>query len=642
VVKTTLGMLRPPRKISVDQWATRYRVMPSESSAEPGRYRSDRAPYQRGIQDAFSDRAVQTIVWISGAQNGKTTILENCIGYGIAENPGPMLMVMPNEALVKDFSIRKLAPMIRSTPVLRQLVYPAMSRDSTNTIYHKTFPGGIISLSSSQSPNDLKSKPIRYLFMDEADAYPADSGGEGDPCALAEKRTATFYDKKIVYTGTPLVKGASRLEREWERSDKRYFMVPCPHCEHEQRLVWGDGKQRGVYWDDADPEGSARYICEECGALWTDAERKVAIRRGHWVATAPFNGVAGFHSSTLYSPWAKLGELVREFRRAKDSPTLLKTFINTVLGEWWEPRMGGQASASDLMGRAEPYPAPLPDHVSLITAGIDVQKNRFEIEFVGWGRGEESWSLDYIVLDIDPQDPEAAKKLVSLLRSGWQRRDGERLVCQAAVIDTGYAAQSIYNIVRDSRHYGFDRLWAGKGKSEAIYTHIREPVWPSKPSTRTPNAPPIYRIGTQSAKSELAYRLANPNVGPGYCHFPDWYEPEYFMQLTSEVLKVYSKNGMEYEFWEKPTSATRNEALDCRIYAYAALQGLKALGVRPETEARKLPAIPGNAPAKIPFKGRNETVSAADQLKRELVAVRPQVKQRSRVRFTQGTQGKPR
>ena len=522
-----------------------------------------RAEYQRGIMDAVSDPAIRTVVVMSSAQVGKTEVLNNLVAYHIDQDPAPILVLQPTLEMAHTWSKDRLAPMLRDTPVLKGKVKEPRSKNSNNTLLHKVFPGGHITMAGSNSPASLASRPIRVVLCDEVDRYPSSAGSEGDPVNLARKRTATFWNRKIILTSTPTVKGASRVEMEFEQSDKRYFHVPCPHCDHEQTLKWAN-----VTWGKDDQgkavPASAQYACEHCGALWTDTQRHQAVRKGRWIAESPGGDRAGFHLSELYSPWSTLPDIVQAFIEAKKSPDLLKTWVNTCLGETWEDREGDGVDHSSLYTRREKYPAQVPEDALILTAGIDVQHDRIEMEVVAWGEGEESWNVDYRVIPGDTTRDEVWRDLDDALSASYTHQTGTQLLITAAVIDSSDQTTTVYSFVKRSRH---QRLFAGKGVSGAG----RPVAQVSRRSSGTKRRDvDLYAIGVDDAKGIVYARLKIEEKGPGYCHFPLERDVEYFEQLTAEKLVTKFHKGFARREWVK--TRARNEALDCRVYAYAALR----------------------------------------------------------------------
>lgn len=557
-------ILKPPPKLTVSQWADRERRLSPEASAEPGRWDTRRAEYQRGIMDAISDPAVHTVVVMSSAQVGKTEALLNAVGFFIDQDPSPVLLLQPTIEMAETFSKDRLAPMVRDTPALRGRIKDPRSRDSGNTLLHKVFPGGHITMAGANSPASLASRPIRIALMDEVDRYPTSAGTEGDPVTLARKRTTTFWNRKIILTSTPTVKGQSRIEAAYAESDQRRYLVACHACGHEQRLSW-----QQVRWPDGEPE-AAEYACEDCGSFWSDADRWSAIRRGRWEATADFRGVAGFHLSELYSPWVPLAEIVRNFTDAQGSAERLRAWVNTSLGETWEER-GETVDAAGLRALCEVYgPDSLPEGVRTLTAGVDVQDDRLEIEIVGWGEREESAGVEYVVLYGDPAQTQVWADLDAVLtRADFRTETGRSLRISAACIDSGgHFTEAVYRFCRDRFRR---RVYAIKGMAGP------RPVWPKVGSRNTATRDTVFMVGVDTAKETLYARFRLRDPGPGYCHVPAdpslGYDDHWFDGVTAEQKVTRYREGRPYSVWVCP-KGKRNEPLDCRVYAYAAYKAL--------------------------------------------------------------------
>ena len=396
VAESWEGGLMPDPQYTVSAWADAHRMLSSKSTAEPGRWRTDRTPYLREIMDCLSTTSsVQRVVMMKGAQTGGTEAGNNMLGYAIHMAPGPILAVSPTVEMAKRNSRQRIEPLITEVPALRQRIAPARSRDSGNTVLSKEFPGGVLVMTGANSAVGLRSMPARFLFLDEVDGYPGDVDGEGDPILLAERRSATFARRrKIFMVSTPTVKGTSRIQREFDRSDKRYFCVPCPFCRHYQAL---DFKQ--FTWTEGQPE-TVRFTCQACDKKIPEHHKTAMLRDGQWQATEEGDGVTrGYHLSSLYSPvgWFSWEEAARMFEQAQANPELMKGFVNTVLGEAYEEEYDAP-EWERLYERREKYSmGTVPEGGLFLTAGVDVQKDRLECEIVAWGRNKESWSVDYLV-----------------------------------------------------------------------------------------------------------------------------------------------------------------------------------------------------------------------------------------------------
>ena len=546
--------LAPPPELKISEWADQYRVLSREASAEAGGWSTERAEYQRGIMDAITDEKIDEVVVMSSAQVGKTEIILNTIGYYISQDASPIMCIQPTLDMAATFSKDRLSPMLRDTPVLANKVKDPRSRDSNNTTYHKTFEGGHITLVGSNSAASLASRPIRVLLFDEVDRYTVTS--EGDSIALAKKRAMTFWNKKTVMVSTPTNEGSSRIASAFEETDKREFYVPCHECGEEQVLKW-----KNVNWEQDKPQ-TAVYICEHCGVVWDDADRFRAIRRGSWQATMPeVVGKAGFRLSGLYSPWTSLESAVKDFLEAKKLPETLRVFVNSFLGETWTDE-GERVDDFDIASHREDYGEKVPEGVVILTAGADLQSDRIEVEICGFGADEETWSIDFRTFYGDPNSADVWAELDAYLQLTWEREDGVQLGIKGTCIDSGgHHTQAVYKFCKPrlGRRIFAIKGIGGEGK----------PLINGRPSTNNNLKCKLWSIGVDTAKEIVYSRLKIKEQGAGYCHFPKHYTDEYFKQLTAEkVVKKYHK-GFHRREWIKVRP--RNEALDCRVYALAAL-----------------------------------------------------------------------
>jgi phage terminase large subunit GpA-like protein len=529
--------------------------------------------------DACTDRAVDEVVLQKSAQVGGTEVLLNLCGFHIDQDPAPILVVQPSLDLVDEWSKARLATMIRDTPVLADKVAEPKSRDSANRIRDKWFPGGRITIAGANSARSLRGRPMRIVACDDVDGFPPSAGSEGDPVALARKRTTTFRRiRKVLLISTPTIKGLSRIERAFKRSDQRYFHVPCPRCGAFQRLRWGGPDAAfGVKWtEEADPdEGEptvtrAWYVCEYCAGEWSDGERRAALRFGCWQATKQFRGIAGFHLSELYSPWASLADIAASFIEAKHDPTLLQVFVNTVLAETWEDRAEQEVDPDAIYSRRESYGPTVPAGVAVLTAGIDVQKAWLELYVKGWGRGEESWAVEHHVIRGDPNQLAVWEELDRLLAAPREHASGLEAHISAACLDTGGRTghtQAAYNFCRDRFAR---RIWAIKGIGGG-----GRAVWPKRPSRKNLGKIDLFGIGVDAGKDVIYKRLALTPPGPGTIHYSLAFDLEFCKQLTAERPTTRHVRGYAKRVWRQ--IRTRNEAFDLEVYAYAALCGLRIL-----------------------------------------------------------------
>lgn len=559
IMARVMPALRPPPDMTVSEWADKYRRLSAESSAQPGRFRTEMVEYMREPMDMVGKPGVRRITLMTSAQVGKSTVIENVIGYFIHQDPCPILHVSPTLDSMKMFSKERLAPMIRDTPVLRKIVRDARSRDSGNTLASKTFPGGHIAMVGSNAPAGLASRPIRVVVADEVDRFDSSAGTEGDPINLAVKRTTTFWNRVIIFVSTPGNKSTSRIEPEFQRSDQRYRWCPCPHCGEYQRLVWSQ-----VRWDEGQPD-TAHYVCEHNGCVWDDQDRNRAVREGEWRAEKPFNGNVGYHLSQLYSPFAPLAEGVRDFLDSKSNPELLKTWVNTFLGETWEEK-GKRLEWSDLMDRREDYDTRdnIPEEITLVTGAVDIQDDRAEVEFLGWGDDYQSWSLGYHKVYGDPSAPEFWQDLRDLLSETFVHPLFGEIAPRSIAIDSGgHYTTSVYKFTQV-----VPRTVAIKGVSGAGKPIVGRPLKNTLGNAR------VIPLGVDTIKELVVARLRSDDPdGAGYCRFPAHYDDDYFRGMTAEELRTTFHKGFPKAEWLK--IRPRNEPFDLRVYNTAALEMLQ-------------------------------------------------------------------
>lgn len=569
-----LALLEPPPHLTVSEWADKYAYLPKESSAQAGKWDTATAEYQRGFMDAGSDPSVERIVAMWGAQLGKTAGLLNIQWFYTHHDPSPQLMVQPTLEAAENFSKERIAPAIRDTPVLRPLFGDPRSRNSGNTLLNKEFPGGGLALAGANSPAGLASRSRRVVQGDEVDKWEASAGAEGDPGKLMEERTATFWNRKIIYTSTPSVKGASRIEAEFLKSDQRHYFVPCPHCGDQQTFKWPNlrwEKRKNVDPQtqevslEHDPE-SCYYVCVN-GCEILESDKPDMIRNGKWIAQAKsIDGkTAGFHLNQLYSPWVTWPEIIRKFINAGNDPFLLQTFVNATLAETWELK-GDRVEQNIFADRTHEYPAEAPAGVLVVTAGVDVQKDRLEATAVGWGAGEESWALEHRIFEGDPARSQVWDELDVWLKRTYSHESGIRLRIRCAMVDSGDQTKAVYSFTRPRRQR---RIYACKGRAGA------HPLL-ARPKKVDESKTVLYMVGVDAAKESFYSRLKIEAEGPGYCHFPalPQFDKEFFAQLASEQLVIVERGGQKTKVWQKRRE--RNEALDTRVYASAALERVRA------------------------------------------------------------------
>jgi len=548
-----------PEPVPVDEWADAHRVLPRESSSEPGPWRTDRTPYLREIMQCLSpDHPCKKVVFIAGTQVGKTEVGNNWLGSIIHQSPAPVMVVQPTvEIATKRWARQRFNPMVEHTKVLQGLIKPARSRDSGNTSSMKEFPGGVLVIAGANSAAALRSTPVRFLFLDEVDAYPADVDGEGDPISLAERRTSTFPRRKILITSTPTTKDESAIEAEFLQSDQRHYHLPCPHC--SQLIVL----------DDEHLQDDGTFGCPANGCVIDEHHKTEMLANGVWVAHNPESPIPGFKLPSYYAPlglgytWLEITELRA---KAKEDPEESKTYTNTIMAETYEDE-SGKVEWKDVADRAGGYSSrTIPDGCLLLTAGVDTQDDRWAIEIMGFGRGR--WfTIDAWEVPGQPGVEEEWEKLDTVLDARFANRYGVEMKVLGMGVDTGgHHTHMAYQYCRTRKHR---RVMAMKGSK-----FYGRPILPSRPSPQDVNVRgriiragvDLWHVGTDTAKGAIFAKLTADH-GAEYedqrFRFPSDMPDEFFQQLTAERYDTTRQR------WVKPRHK-RNEFLDTTVYAVAA------------------------------------------------------------------------
>lgn len=541
--------LRPPPRLPLSDWIERHVVLPADVSALPGPVRL--YPFQRGIADAMGDPAVERVTLVKAVRVGLTTLMAGGLASFVANEPSPVLMLLPTEADARDAMVSQIEPLFDASPSLAGLLAPDGDR---NTLLSRRFAGGSLKIVAAKSPRNLRRHNVRVLLIDEADAMLP--GPEGSPILLAEKRTISFGNRKIIIGSTPLHEGTSNVLRAYAASDKRVFEVPCPHCGHRFELLW-----RHIQWPEGKPS-EANAVCPENGCVIDEADKPAMVEGGTWRATAPeIHGHAGFRINALVSllPNACWPKLAAEFLAAKGDPETLQVFVNTILAEGWKDG-GDEVDDAALIARAEPFGLnAIPAAVLAITAGCDVQDDRLEVTLAGWSE-TETYILGHVVIWGSPADDTTWAELDALLKSRWKHPAGGSLKVDAAVVDAGDGDWT-------ERVYGFcfgravRRIMAGKGAAGG-----RPPISASKSKVRGGR---IWIVGVDGIKATLAARLARGTS----IRFSTDLEAVWFEQLTAERRTTRYFKGMPIRRFER-IPGRRAEALDCVVYAIAARHAL--------------------------------------------------------------------
>lgn len=572
--------LKPTPKTSVSTWADNYRVL-SSTSAEPGRWRTSRALYQKDIMDAFTQPGIHRVVVKSCSQVGKSDIMNNVIGRFAHLDPCTIMMIQPTIEMAQDFSKTRIAPMIRDTPALSSLFLDVKTRDSNNTILNKIFPGGRLVMAGANSPAGLASRPVRILLCDEVDRFPDSAGTEGDPVDLASKRMTTYWNRVMGLFSTPTNEGASRIDIEYEAGTKEEWRHQCPHCGEFCKLKYSDmetdaerveGTSRKTYLIK-----SVKWRCPYCGFDATEQEMKRASQK--YIVTNPKalgNGCRSFSLNAFSSPWISWAEIMREWLEAKGDPEREKVVQNTRFGESYSSPKAFE-DEEIFLRRRETYGAELPQGVLYLTAAVDTQDNRLEYEVCGWGTEEECWGIRKGIILGSPGSENTWAQLDAVLDHPYSFADGKKLKVVRTFIDSGgHFSSAVYAYCRANIA---KQRFAIKGKGGIPGM----PLYGNKLGKAEDATLPLVILGVDDGKEMVLSRLSIKEAGPKYFHFPldekgvdrRGYDDIYFKGIISEHRKRIKKNGIFREIWE-PTAGVRNEPLDLRVYNLACMLSLPA------------------------------------------------------------------
>lgn len=598
--------LKPLPKTSVSQWADNHRMLSSGISAEPGKWKTSRAPYQKDIMNAFTEPGIHRVVVKSSSQIGKSDMMNNVIGRFAHLDPCAIMMIQPTIDMAQDYSKTRIAPMIRDTKVLNTLFYDVKSRDANNTILSKVFPGGRLIMCGANSPAGLASRPIRILLADEVDRFPDSAGTEGDPVDLAAKRMTTFWNSCMGLFSTPTNEGSSRIDEEYLAGTQEEWQHKCPNCGEYHLLRHID--MTVDYKEIKTPSGKKTVIvndvkwrCPHCGFSFSEKEMKQTpqkyISRN---ADALKNGIRSFFVNGFTSPWMTWSKIMREWLEAKGDPEREKVIMNTVFGESYKQK-GAFEDEQIFLRRRESYGAELPNGVLLLTAAIDTQDNRLEYEVVGWGKEEECWGIRKGIVLGAPNQDRTWKEIDNILDKTYHFADGKGLKVVRTFIDSGgHYTSDVYNYCQKNFH---KQRFAIKGRGGPGIPLIYK-------IAKANNAKaPLILLGVDDGKQQIMDRLSIDSPGPLYFHFPQdegikelsnrGYDDLYFKGIISEHKKVYKRNGVLREVWET-TKNVRNEPLDLRNYNLACMKSLKPDWVKlemlvngmSETEVKRAVAKP--------------------------------------------------
>lgn len=576
-----LQFLRPPEQLTVSEWAEKYRMLDSKSSAMPGPWSNDITPYLTGVMDEFNNYETEKIIFVKPTQIGGTEALQNMIGYIVMQDPSPTMIVYPTDTLAKSVSENRLQPMLKATPEI------AKKFDENSSLLELQFDSMYISLTGSNSPSGLASKPIRFLMMDEVDKYPGASSKEADPIKLATERTKTFHNKKIYITSTPTLK-TGHIWKEKEAADiEKHFFVPCPHCGEYiefkfQNIRFPDDE--GMSY--ADRAEFATYVCQECGCLITDNDKHNMLKLGEWRTvrhnTKYVRNVA-FWINTLYSPFVRWSDIAKEFLVSKDDPEDLQNFVNSWLAEAWEDTKL-KTSAELVLERQTELPAyVVPQWTKLLTAGVDVQENSLYWSIRAFGEFLTSQNIAH-------GQSLSFEEIDRIMNMQYMTEEGDPMVVNLCLIDSGDQTDIVYDFCALHSDYALPV----KGSSHAQLSHYKLSMV-NKTDSRAYGMQLVLVDGGRY-KDMIAGRMQRPN-GKGSWMVYSGCDMEYATQVTAEHKVNVKTPGGTKQVWQKKSSHADNHYLDTEVYALAAadVMGVRTLHLVEEQQvkhAREEPETP--------------------------------------------------
>ena len=575
------NVLKPKEQITLTQWAEKNMVG-EEGSAMAGHFNRNNMPHQVAVMDAIADPCVREVTMMTSSQVGKTFVVICGLGYYTEYEPSTQMIVFPELITAERFSKTRLATMLRDVPAIAKVVGAPKAKDSSNTILFKQYPGGYIVISGSNSPSSLASMPCRVVWMDEVDRFADSAGEEGNPVLLAKKRATSYWNKKYIMTSTPTNAGRSKIESAYQEGTMEEWHVKCPCCGEWQPYEF----QRVVF----DEVG---MTCRGCGTIideqdWKNSEHK-------WIAKHPERiEHRSFHMNELGSPLCSWKEIIDQFQKAMERYKKLhdvedlKVFVNTVLGECWEESEFDNKTmdVEELEKRAEYYKADIPDGVLLLTAAIDVQDDRFEVEVRGWAREYETWGIVKTEIYGNLILNTVWDELEAFLDTTFYFQNGQALNIAGFAIDTGgHFTNKTYKWIKKMKKKG-KKVYGVKGYAQKpdvplLYKRTRVDIKEERPGRKdvVVDHTVIDIIGTDSGKDDIMRRLTIEEVGEGYCHFPmnsgTGYDNAYYKGLVkSEYKKLKKVHGVMKESWIKK-SGVRNEPLDLFVYNYVCVEKLR-------------------------------------------------------------------
>lgn len=562
-IKKSLELLKPPEELTVSEWAGKYRFLDERSSSMPGKWKNEMTPYLVGIMDEFNSYQTEKIVFCKCTQLGGTEALNNMICFSVAQDPAPMMIVYPTSELADSVVEQRIKPMLKASKETKKHF-----KEKNSNKKELQFDNMYISIVGSNSPSELASRPIRYLFLDEVDKYPNESKKEADPISLAVERTKTFNNRKIYMCSTP----TTRTGHIWEEKEKadieKHYFVPCPHCGEFIELKFSQ-----IRWPDdneklsaADKAEFAQYICQECGSTINDSDKMEMLQKGEWRTVkenTKFTKTVAFWINTLYSPFTRFSQIAKAYLIAKDDTEALHNFTNSWLAEPWEDTKL-KTNAETVMERQTDLPEfVVPEWARLLTAGVDVQETSLYYIIRAWG--------EYLTSQLVTRGQVTSfRDIERVMNLEYMKPDGTVKLVDLCLIDSGDQTDEVYDFA------AMNSEWCLPSKGTSYMVNYFKLSSVNKTSSKAYGMT-LALVDGGKYKDMIAGRMKREN-GTGSWMVFDGIDLEYCTQVTAEH-KITEKGGggKLRTRWVQKTSHADNHYLDCEVYGMAAAD---ILGVR--------------------------------------------------------------
>ncbi|EFV78963.1 hypothetical protein HMPREF1013_00847 [Bacillus sp. 2_A_57_CT2] len=551
-----LKFLSPPENLTVSEWAAKHRLLDSKTSAMPGKWNNEITPYLVEIMNEFNNVETEEIIFIKPTQVGGSEALNNMVGYVVMQDPSPVMIVYPKEDLAEFVSENRIQPMMTLSKGLKEKF---RKKESSRT--ELQCDGMFISLNGANSPSDLASKAIRYLFLDEVDKYPGASKKEADPIKLAKERTKTFNtNRKIFLTSTPTLKTGHIWKAKENADVVKKFFVPCPHCGEYiellfKRIIWPEDKTMGY----ADRAEFANYHCQECGDIITDQHKVSMLKYGKWEVVeqkTQFPRKVAYWMNTLYSPFVRFSEIAKEFLTSKDDPEAFQNFVNSWLAEPWEDTKLKTNADLVLERQTEYVEFEVPDWAVMLTGGVDVQETSLYWTIRAWGPFLTSQNIAH-------GQAMSFREIEKVMNAEYSKRNGETFMVNLCGVDSGDQTDDVYDFCASNSEWAIPVKGVGTS-----YSHFK--ISTINKATSNAHGTRLLLVDGGKYKDMIASRMGKPNGQGSWMVYKDC-DREYAEQVTAEH-KVNSKGsgGRVTQVWVPKTSHADNHYLDTEVYALAA------------------------------------------------------------------------